>query len=93
MPDIAAWFVWIGLILMVGVLAWEWGADWYDEFRNDDKKWWDSLTDEDKQALQQEVDSQGKRLDEHERRIDALDDTAITVSPKNDSKRNQSASK
>lgn len=93
MPDIATWLVWIGLILMVGVLMWEWGADWFEEFRRDDGEWWDSLTDEAKQELQQQVDSQDKRLDEHEKRIDALDDTAITVSPKNDANRNKSSSK
>lgn len=92
-PDLTTLIVWLGLIGAAGLLFWDWGTDWYEEFRREDDEWWESLTDEAKQELQQQIESQGKRLDEHEKRINELDETAITVSPKNDTKRNQSASK
>lgn len=84
--DLITLLVWLLPVVATGYLIWDWGADWYEEFRRDDAEWWDSLTDEAKQALQQQVESHGKRLD-------VLEDTAITVNPENDTKRNKSASK
>ena len=92
-PDLATLLVWLFPVVMAGVLVWDWYADWYEEFRQEDDEWWESLTDEDKAALQRQVDSQGKRLDEHEKKINELDETAIRVNPKNDTQRNQSSSK
>ena len=86
LTDLTTLLIWVVPIVATGYLIWDWGADWYEEFRHEDDEYWESLTDETKQALQQQVESQGKRLDEHEKRIDALDDTAITVAPKNDKK-------
>jgi len=91
-PDLITLLVWLGIVAIAGVLMWEWGADWYEEFRHDDDAWWESLTDQAKQALQDEVKSHGERLDKHDERIDALDDCTVTVESDNESIRNQSKS-
>ena len=77
MPDLITLLVWLGLVVLAGILVWDWGADWYEEFRRDDDEWWESLTDQEKLTLQEQINLHNDRLDEHDKRINTLDDTAI----------------
>lgn len=77
MPDLTTLLLWLSLVVIAGILTWEWGADWYEEFRREDDEWWESLTDDAKQILQEQINLHNDRLDEHDKKIKALDTESI----------------